>query len=212
MSVVTALLKVRMCCAGLLVSFHLGIQQALLPQLSSPRLAVRKRAIIAIGNWSVLLSANIHFSASYLAVYSSGCSFVCSVLDCQDNKHVTMRQWLSVMLMRNSLLKTPEFRSWCGWKFDFVLSKMLASPSTMISCYGELAISLYHWYTYTMLFLTLDRGLCWIVLSVWFITSMDTYLTTKLAQFTATWWIKPNTLQLSQPHLSANWHGLYRVN
>jgi len=39
-----------MCCAGLLVSFHLSIQQALLPQLSSPRLAVRKRAIIAIGN------------------------------------------------------------------------------------------------------------------------------------------------------------------
>jgi len=42
-----------MCYAGLLVSFHLGIQQALLPQLSSPRLAVRKRAIIAIGNWSL---------------------------------------------------------------------------------------------------------------------------------------------------------------
>ncbi|XP_052763076.1 cullin-associated NEDD8-dissociated protein 1-like [Mya arenaria] len=34
---------------GLLISFHPTILQALLPQLSSPRLAVRKRAIIAIG-------------------------------------------------------------------------------------------------------------------------------------------------------------------
>lgn len=34
---------------GLLVSFHSAIRQALLPQLASPRLAVRKRAIIAIG-------------------------------------------------------------------------------------------------------------------------------------------------------------------
>ncbi|KAL8589566.1 Cullin-associated NEDD8-dissociated protein 1 [Nucella lapillus] len=34
---------------GLLVSFHNNIRQALLPQLASPRLAVRKRAIIAIG-------------------------------------------------------------------------------------------------------------------------------------------------------------------
>lgn len=35
---------------GLLVSFHTTIKQALLPQLASPRLAVRKRAIIAIGH------------------------------------------------------------------------------------------------------------------------------------------------------------------
>lgn len=41
---------------GLLVSFHLSIQQALLPQLSSPRLAVRKRAIIAIGH--LVMSCN----------------------------------------------------------------------------------------------------------------------------------------------------------
>ncbi|KAL5015536.1 hypothetical protein ScPMuIL_009806 [Solemya velum] len=34
---------------GLLVGFHVSILQSLLPQLSSPRLAVRKRAIIAIG-------------------------------------------------------------------------------------------------------------------------------------------------------------------
>ncbi|XP_052260170.1 cullin-associated NEDD8-dissociated protein 1-like isoform X7 [Dreissena polymorpha] len=34
---------------GLLISFHPTILQSLLPQLSSPRLAVRKRAIIAIG-------------------------------------------------------------------------------------------------------------------------------------------------------------------
>ena len=34
---------------GLLISFHPSIMQSLLPQLSSPRLAVRKRAIIAIG-------------------------------------------------------------------------------------------------------------------------------------------------------------------
>ncbi|XP_012944580.1 cullin-associated NEDD8-dissociated protein 1 [Aplysia californica] len=35
---------------GLLISFHITIKQALLPQLASPRLAVRKRAIIAIGH------------------------------------------------------------------------------------------------------------------------------------------------------------------
>ena len=35
---------------GLLISFHPTIQQALLPQLASPRLAVRKRAIIAIAH------------------------------------------------------------------------------------------------------------------------------------------------------------------
>ncbi|KAF8766423.1 Cullin-associated NEDD8-dissociated protein 1 like protein [Argiope bruennichi] len=34
---------------GLLISFHLSIQEALLPQLASPRLAVRKRSITAIG-------------------------------------------------------------------------------------------------------------------------------------------------------------------
>ncbi|XP_071144379.1 cullin-associated NEDD8-dissociated protein 1-like [Mytilus galloprovincialis] len=34
---------------GLLISFHPSIMQSLLPQLSSPRLAVRKRAIIALG-------------------------------------------------------------------------------------------------------------------------------------------------------------------
>lgn len=34
---------------GLLISFHPAIQEALLPQLSSPRLAVRKRSITAIG-------------------------------------------------------------------------------------------------------------------------------------------------------------------
>ena len=33
---------------GLLISFHPSIQQSLLPQLASPRLAVRKRSIIAI--------------------------------------------------------------------------------------------------------------------------------------------------------------------
>ena len=35
--------------SGLLISFHPSIMQSLLPQLSSPRLAVRKRAIIALG-------------------------------------------------------------------------------------------------------------------------------------------------------------------
>lgn len=35
--------------SGLLISFHAGIQRALLPQLASPRLAVRKRSIIALG-------------------------------------------------------------------------------------------------------------------------------------------------------------------
>ncbi|XP_046577843.1 cullin-associated NEDD8-dissociated protein 1-like [Haliotis rubra] len=41
---------------GLLVTFHSSILQALLPQLSSPRLAVRKRAIIAIGH--LVMSCN----------------------------------------------------------------------------------------------------------------------------------------------------------
>ncbi len=40
---------------GLLVSFHSAIQGALLPQLSSPRMAVRKRAIIALGMYSLYL-------------------------------------------------------------------------------------------------------------------------------------------------------------
>ena len=35
--------------SGLLVSYHQSIQQALLPQLTSARLAVRKRTIIALG-------------------------------------------------------------------------------------------------------------------------------------------------------------------
>lgn len=35
---------------GMLVGFHTSIQEALLPQLSSSRLAVRKRTIIAIGH------------------------------------------------------------------------------------------------------------------------------------------------------------------
>ncbi|XP_014662099.1 PREDICTED: cullin-associated NEDD8-dissociated protein 1-like [Priapulus caudatus] len=41
---------------GLLISFHPTIQQALLPQLSSPRLAVRKRSIIALGH--LVMSCN----------------------------------------------------------------------------------------------------------------------------------------------------------
>ncbi|XP_013401957.1 LOW QUALITY PROTEIN: cullin-associated NEDD8-dissociated protein 1-like [Lingula anatina] len=41
---------------GLLLSFHPSIQQALLPQLSSPRLAVRKRAILAISH--LVMSCN----------------------------------------------------------------------------------------------------------------------------------------------------------
>lgn len=41
---------------GLLISFHSSIRQALLPQLASPRLAVRKRAIIAIGH--LVMSCN----------------------------------------------------------------------------------------------------------------------------------------------------------
>lgn len=36
--------------SALLVTFHPSIQEALLPQLASPRLAVRKRSITAIGN------------------------------------------------------------------------------------------------------------------------------------------------------------------
>lgn len=41
---------------GLLISFHGAIQEALLPQLASPRLAVRKRSIIAIGH--LVMSCN----------------------------------------------------------------------------------------------------------------------------------------------------------
>lgn len=41
---------------GLLVTFHAAIQEALLPQLCSPRLAVRKRSIIAIGH--LVMSCN----------------------------------------------------------------------------------------------------------------------------------------------------------
>ncbi|KAJ7389386.1 Cullin-associated NEDD8-dissociated protein 1 [Desmophyllum pertusum] len=41
---------------GLLVSYHQSIQQSLLPQLTSARLAVRKRTIIALGH--LVLSAN----------------------------------------------------------------------------------------------------------------------------------------------------------
>ena len=47
---------------GLLVSFHTSIMQALLPQLSSPRLAVRKRSIMAIGNdmWQFLFTTYLY--------------------------------------------------------------------------------------------------------------------------------------------------------
>ena len=41
---------------GLLITFHSSIQQALLPQLASPRLAVRKRSIIAISKSKVFHS------------------------------------------------------------------------------------------------------------------------------------------------------------
>jgi len=44
---------------GLLVSFHTTIKQALLPQLASPRLAVRKRAIIAIGHLVMSCSTSL---------------------------------------------------------------------------------------------------------------------------------------------------------
>uniref|UniRef100_A0A2C9JF10 TATA-binding protein interacting (TIP20) domain-containing protein n=1 Tax=Biomphalaria glabrata TaxID=6526 RepID=A0A2C9JF10_BIOGL len=44
---------------GLLISFHITIKQALLPQLSSPRLAVRKRAIIAIGHLVMSCSTSL---------------------------------------------------------------------------------------------------------------------------------------------------------
>ncbi|XP_041360629.1 LOW QUALITY PROTEIN: cullin-associated NEDD8-dissociated protein 1-like [Gigantopelta aegis] len=61
---------------GLLISFHSSILQALLPQLSSTRLAVRKRAIIAIGH--LVMSCNnllflelIEFLLNELAKHSS---------------------------------------------------------------------------------------------------------------------------------------------
>jgi cullin-associated NEDD8-dissociated protein 1 len=44
---------------GLLISFHMTIKQALLPQLASPRLAVRKRAIIAIGHLVMSCSTSL---------------------------------------------------------------------------------------------------------------------------------------------------------
>ena len=44
------LIKIIIHLTGLLVSYHQSIQQALLPQLTSARLAVRKRTIIALGN------------------------------------------------------------------------------------------------------------------------------------------------------------------
>ncbi|XP_035214585.1 cullin-associated NEDD8-dissociated protein 1-like [Stegodyphus dumicola] len=44
---------------GLLISFHLSIQEALLPQLASPRLAVRKRSITAIGYLVMSCSQNL---------------------------------------------------------------------------------------------------------------------------------------------------------
>ncbi|GIY90141.1 cullin-associated NEDD8-dissociated protein 1 [Caerostris darwini] len=44
---------------GLLISFHLSIQEALLPQLGSPRLAVRKRSITAIGYLVMSCSQNL---------------------------------------------------------------------------------------------------------------------------------------------------------
>ena len=39
---------------GLLVSYHQSIQAALLPQLTSARLAVRKRTIMALGKQVIL--------------------------------------------------------------------------------------------------------------------------------------------------------------
>ncbi|KAK2158819.1 hypothetical protein LSH36_163g01004 [Paralvinella palmiformis] len=44
---------------GLLISFHPSIQQALLPQLSSGRLAVRKRSIIALGHLVMSCNSNL---------------------------------------------------------------------------------------------------------------------------------------------------------
>ncbi|KAK3749091.1 hypothetical protein RRG08_034063 [Elysia crispata] len=44
---------------GLLLAFHITIKQALLPQLASPRLAVRKRAIIAIGHLVMSCSTSL---------------------------------------------------------------------------------------------------------------------------------------------------------
>ncbi|XP_022103590.1 cullin-associated NEDD8-dissociated protein 1-like [Acanthaster planci] len=46
---------------GLLMSFHSAIQSALLPQLNSPRMAVRKRAILALGHL-VMSSSNKLFA------------------------------------------------------------------------------------------------------------------------------------------------------
>ncbi|ELU01651.1 hypothetical protein CAPTEDRAFT_19001 [Capitella teleta] len=57
---------------GLLVTFHSSIQQALLPQLSSPRLAVRKRSIIATGH--LVLSSNA-------ALFTELMDFLLSELD-----------------------------------------------------------------------------------------------------------------------------------
>ncbi|CAL1532474.1 unnamed protein product [Lymnaea stagnalis] len=52
---------------GLLISFHITIKQALLPQLASPRLAVRKRAIIAIGHLVMSCSTSLfHELIEYL--------------------------------------------------------------------------------------------------------------------------------------------------
>lgn len=44
---------------GTLYSFHSSILNCLLPQLTSPRLAVRKRAIIALGHLVLTCSGNI---------------------------------------------------------------------------------------------------------------------------------------------------------
>ncbi|KAG8128057.1 hypothetical protein E2320_014930, partial [Naja naja] len=44
---------------GTLYSFHSSILNCLLPQLMSPRLAVRKRAIIAIGHLVLTCNGNI---------------------------------------------------------------------------------------------------------------------------------------------------------
>lgn len=66
---------------SLLVTFHPSIQQALLPQLASPRLAVRKRAIIAIAHL---------------------------VMSCNNNLFVDLLEFLLTELARNSSTSTTR--------------------------------------------------------------------------------------------------------
>lgn len=54
---------------GLLISFHPSIMQSLLPQLSSPRLAVRKRAIIAIGKLQIKIFLNQSCQTCFVAIW-----------------------------------------------------------------------------------------------------------------------------------------------